>query len=516
MLALQATFEAALDSAAGGKGSFSAHAQGRWQKQPMRASLKADSPLPLVAADSTETVAVNVQLDAGRSALRFDGRIADLLSHQRLDGRFSLRGPSLADVGQAVRITLPSTPAFDLQGRIEHATQGPPRVWNVEITRGLIGSSDLAGSLSFDARGIDPAGRGRLSGALHSRTLWLPDLGPAIGARAPGQPAPPQQPADRILPQSTFDLPALRAMDADVKLAVQSLRLDRPPSADKAASDAPAVKPIEPLSLRIQLDDGVLRLADIVAGLAQGRIEGEMVLDAKEANAPAKWQARLNARNVRIEQFVPAVGQRAVPWASGRLTARVSLDGRGRSTAELLASADGSITLLWSGGTVSHLAIEAMGLDIAQGLGRLLRGDESLPVICGAAYLRVKNGRAEPSPAVIDTRDSTVWLDGSATLADERLDLRATVSPKDRSWLSLRSPLVLRGSFIKPEPGVQSGQIAKRLLPGVLLALINPLAGLLPLVDTGDREAAQQAAAACTRLTVGSYGKPAPAPTVLR
>ena len=506
-----ATVDSAATTGFGSDRAFMGQASGRWRQQPMTASLRAGSPLPLTASGSKEAVVISVRLDAGHTSLRFDGRVADLFGQRGLDGRYSIRGRSLAEVGQVARVTLPSTPPFDLQGGIQHATNGPAGVWNVDIARGLIGHSDFAGNVSFDARGIDPKDRGRLSGELRSRTLWLSDLGPAIGAAAPGQPKATTQGPERLLPQRSFDLPSLRAMDADVTLAVQSLRLDRAPAKKSGDGPAvPAVKPIEPLALRIHLEDGVLRLADIVAGLAQGRIEGEMTLDAKQPDSPANWRVRLNVRNVRIEQFVPAVGKRAVPWASGRVSAQLALDGRGTSTAELLASADGSISMLWSAGTVSHLAVEAMGLDVAEGIGRWLRGDKSLAVTGGAAYFRVKKGRAEPAPAVVDTADSTLWLGGHATLAEEQLDLSVHVAPKDRSLLTLRTPLVLRGSFLHPQPGLEGSGIAQKVLPSALLALVNPLAALLPLIDSGDREEAQAAKEACMRLAVGPSPSKAP------
>lgn len=185
---------------------------------------------------------------------------------------------------------------------------------------------------------------------------------------------------------------------------------------------------------------------------------------------------------------------------TGELAGRFQLQGRGRSVAELLGSSNGNARLLWSDGTVSHLAIEAAGIDIAEVLGLMLRGDHTLPVRCGAADLAVRAGQVEPRLLVVDTPDSTVWGTGSVSLTDERLDLLARVAPKDMSPLALRTPLRVRGTLSDPSISLDKGPLARRAVPAVLLGLLNPLAALLPLVDTGSREAAAQRLAGCHRL----------------
>jgi uncharacterized protein involved in outer membrane biogenesis len=98
---------------------------------------------------------------------------------------------------------------------------------------------------------------------------------------------------------------------------------------------------------------------------------------------------------------------------------------------------------------------------------------------------------------VLDTSDSTVWVDGTLSLATEQLDLRAVVAPKDFSLLTLRSPLQVRGSFAHPKVTVDKGPLGLKLGSALLLGLINPLAALLPLVDVGSRQAARENAATC-------------------
>jgi AsmA family protein len=100
--------------------------------------------------------------------------------------------------------------------------------------------------------------------------------------------------------------------------------------------------------------------------------------------------------------------------------------------------------------------------------------------------VRVTHGLAQPQVLLVDTRDSLLWVDGSASMATERLQLQAHVQPKDWSPLSLRAPLHIDGTLGAPLLSLDKPQLLRRAVPAALLALVHPLAALLPLVDAGD------------------------------
>jgi uncharacterized protein involved in outer membrane biogenesis len=109
-----------------------------------------------------------------------------------------------------------------------------------------------------------------------------------------------------------------------------------------------------------------------------------------------------------------------------------------------------------------------------------------------------------------------LWVDGSLSLASEALDLRVVVTPKDFSPLALRTPLQVRGSFGDPSISLDKGKLGTRLGASALLALINPLAALIPLVDVGNSADAQRGGDDCRALSQRIAAKPAlpaPAPT---
>jgi hypothetical protein len=75
------------------------------------------------------------------------------------------------------------------------------------------------------------------------------------------------------------------------------------------------------------------------------------------------------------------------------------------------------------------------------------------------------------------------------------------VAPKDWSPLALRTPVRIEGRLSAPDISLEKGPMARRLIPAALLAVVvQPLAALLPLIDTDQDDAAKAAAAACRRV----------------
>jgi uncharacterized protein involved in outer membrane biogenesis len=447
-----------------------ASARGTYGPAKLTANLRTTGIAPLMRSDGgAEPVPVMLEIKSAKAALTFRGTVTDIFKLSNMNGVFRVSGPSLASVGDPLGVTLPTTGAFVLAGRVTK-TGG---VWNVLTDDAKVGSSKLKGVLTYDTRPRVPL----LSGQVTGPRLLLADLAPAIGGEpdaAPARPPSASSPASaRVLPDKEFDLPSLRAMNANVLMAFDRVELGNL-----------FALPLQPLKTHLILQEGRLYLNDLVARSADGNLAGKVSLDG--TGKLALWDADLRWSGVKLENWLKQDRARGEPpYVSGNLVGRASLKGQGRSTAQILGSLDGSITTSLRNGQVSHLAIEAAGLDIAEALGVLLKGDDLLPVSCALADMQAKQGVLRPRALVVDTGDSTVWAEGSVSLKDETLDLRAIVTPKDFSPLALRTPLYVKGPFKSPSVSVAKGPLARKLAGAVLLALVNPLAAIVPLVDTG-------------------------------
>lgn len=491
------------------------NAEGNYQKNPLLVKLVSNGVLPWVAKD-VEPIPIVLDATLGGAKLAFKGEASDALQFQALSGHFVLSGASLANVGEALGITLPTTPAFRTEGDLSRDAE----LWKASIASAQIGNSKLNGEFIYDG-GQSPA---LLSGTLKGSSLALADLGPAVGAQTGGQSDKNNQtdkkPDDqtenkeietsadptgandasndtsasdskagareavvdaktgKVLPNKQFDLPSLRAMNADVAIDIDNLDL---------GSDI--LKPLKPLRAHLVLDDGVLSIKDIDARTAQGNLAGAAQLDGRKNIAI--WTTDLKWEGVQLDQWLDLkrTGEQP-PYVTGKMNGFAKLEGKGKSTAEILGSLSGNVRTQVQNGSMSHLIIEAAGLDVAQALSVWVKGDDVLDLNCAVADLQAKEGVLRPRVFVIDTQDSSLWVDGNISMKTEEMDLKVVVSPKDFSPVSLRTPLLVSGTMGSPNIALEKGPLVGKVAGAALLSLVSPVAALLPFIEAGSPDSA--------------------------
>lgn len=461
-------------------GGYMATAKGRYQKLPLDLKVSSGAVLPLLsdadgsdAGDAQAGIDFSLEGTAGAAQIEFKGKAAAVFGARQLDGSLTFSGPSLAQVGEPLGITLPRTPAFALQGRLAH-NDG---VWKLKADKATIGSSALDGDFSYDTR----TRPGRLTGRLGGKRLALADLGPAIGGPTSDTEKPVTAAADRVLPDRRFDLPSLRGMTADVRIDIGELDL---------GSDF--IGPLNQLKTQLTLDDAVLRLQHLSATVAGGDFAGSSSLDARKELA--KWILKLRFSAVDVSQWVQGLKTGAKPgsgkpqaYVTGKLQGDLDVAGAGNSTAQIIGNLNGKAMLRIDDGSISHLLTEAAGLDLAQALGMLIKGDQSLPMRCARAQMEVTNGTVKIDRMVIDNADSTIRAAGRINLQQESLALMAASRPKDFSPLSLNSTVFITGKIKSPSVSIDAGKLAAKAAGAAVLgAVAGPLAAVLPFLEFGD------------------------------
>jgi uncharacterized protein involved in outer membrane biogenesis len=459
------------------------HAKGHYKGQELQAGIDTNGFLPITTHDETAPpVRSRGWADYAGLRLDFDGTISDLLGRQRIDAKVKARGVSLSVLGNFTNSVLPVTDKFVLTSRVKKNDE----VWNVDVINARIGSSDLFGRFRYDPRPERPS----LDGELGGKRLVLEDLFPAFGTRkGDGTVVKPRK--GKLFADRPLDLPSLNKMDANI-----IVRLDYIDPGNAFA------EPIRPFKADLSMQKGKLALAKIDASTAGGSISGLISIDAyqdkqKTEHPPPKWAIDLHWKDIDLEKWLRISkerkqqarreGDEEVPpaYITGMLNGRTKLAGQGNSTKELMASLDGEILTYVRKGTISHLLVELIGIDLAQSLGIKLKGDDPLVMQCAVMDFHARNGIAKPQAALIDTNVTLVLVDGSLNLAEETLDLRLIAKPKNVSPFTLRSPIRVRGTFVDPNVKPEGGPIAARVAGSVALAFVNPLAALLPFVDLG-------------------------------
>lgn len=443
-------------------------ADGRWRDQPVKVDLSTDSIMLLLDTSdngAAQPVALKIDAELGSTHARFDGTVASLLDARALDGEAQVSGPSLHVVGEPFGVSMPHTPDFDLKGRVTHESG----VWQTTFDAARFGDSTLAGTLRFDSSATPP----RLDGKVSGKRLTLTDFGPVIGTDTP-----PPAASDRVLPDRPLDLPTLQALDVDVQLAIDTFDFG-----------TPTLKPMHELRGEIIVDQGVLKVRSLNAQAVGGRFTGDIEIDSTAQ--PARWHAALRVADFDVGQWL-RVGDAEVGssngYLDGDLQAAIRVTGYGRSTRNVLGSLEGQADAHLRNGSVSHLVMEAIGLDLAQALGVAIGGDDTLALNCARLQSPIKKGVFDPLVAVLDNRDSTIRVRGRISLADETLALRIEAKPKDVSLLSLRSPVLVGGTLRHPEVGIEGSELAPQLVAAAALAIVAPIVAWVPLIDLGEDE----------------------------
>jgi len=489
---------------AAGQLPLSYKATGKWQNEAFSASGRTGGVLQL-SKDLEAPFPVEVNAVAGKTSLKAKGSIANLAELAGVDASFDLQGRNLEELYKLLGVVLPSTPPYKLRGKL--AKHG--KVWAASQIQGVLGSSDLSGALSFDQSAAVPL----LTGKVQSKLLDFADLAPVIGlpppegptptnaAAAKAEPAPAKKrtvdaASRKVLPVATLDVTRLKAMNADVVYSAADIRHVQ-------------VLPLDKGSVHVKLTSGVLQLEPISMGIAGGTVAGSIRVDSNVL--PAAFGARLDLRAVQLNQLFPAV--ETTKSSLGKLSGQLDLKGRGNSLAQMLGTSSGDVAVLMGKGQISNILLEFMGLDGGEIIKFLVRGDRNVQLRCAAAAFDVKQGLMSTKTIVLDTSDTVINGHGSVSLADETLDLVLEPAPKDRSILSLRSPLKIGGTFAAPSAGPDKGALAGRAGIALALGVVNPLLALAATIETGPGQD-ENCAAILKQAAASSAGSRIPASAV--
>jgi uncharacterized protein involved in outer membrane biogenesis len=470
-LDIEGKIQAAEGSGGEGTGEARFEGKGTLQGEPFAIQLVGGSLLSLTQSKIPYTLAADMTV--GQTKGRLEGTLVDPFRFEGLDLEIRLQGPNLAKLTKLTGVPLPLTPPYDLKARLER--QGA--LWTLEQMTGRMGRSDLAGRIKID--GSRP--RLFIDADLRSKRLDYRDIGSLLGVKpipsSPPAPAPARDksaapakptPPVRVLPDAPLMVEQVRAVDARVRFR-----------GDKVA--APNT-PLEAMDMMLELREGVMKFAPLAVGVAGGRAVANVEIDARTDRIRTDYDIKLST--FRLERFLAEAGYAGA--GQGRIDGRIKLVGFGDSVRKSLATADGEIRLVMNSGTMSNLALELLGLDIAESLGFLIGGDKNVTIRCLIGSMKVTKGELVPRAFVLDTTDTTVTAEGAISLRDESMNLRVKAHPKDISILAARSPIHVGGHLGRPDVNIEVAPLAARGAGAVLLgALLSPLASVLAFVDPG-------------------------------
>ena len=457
---------------------------GKWNNESFTANGRTGGVLQL-SRDLTQSFPIEINAQTGKTTLKAKGSVENLQEFSGLNATFDIQGRNLEELYKLAGVVLPATPPYKLRGQLSRRGQA----WDVTQIQGVLGKSDLAGDMSFDTSQKTPL----LTGKVRSKLLDFDDLRPVIGlpvksvaagtgtaktSTSPAQKAVPANTQRKVLPTATLDLVKLKAMNADVIYSALSIRHIEELPLDKG-------------NVHVKLNNGVLRLDPLALGVAGGTLAGQITIDSNVK--PAAFDTKFDLRAVQLNKLFPTIENTKTSF--GKVSGQVGLKGRGNSMAQMLGSASGDVAVLMGKGEISNILMEYMGLDGGEVIKFFLRGDRNVQLWCAAAAFEVKQGLMSSKVILLDTSDTVINGKGQISLANETLEMVLKPEPKDKSILSLRSPLKIGGTFAAPTAGPDKVALAGRAGLAIALGVINPLLALLATVETGPGQDADCSAA---------------------
>lgn len=409
---------------------------------------------------------------AGDTRAQVQGTLSNPTALAGMDLQVTLSGASMADLYALTGLVLPNTPPYQTTGRLVGDLTPERATWDYRDFHGTVGQSDLHGHLTYTSGKPRPL----LQGQLHSKTLRLADLGPVLGKPA-GAPAKgtAMAPAGKVLPHQKFAIDRWNAMDIDIVFDGQKI------------TDTHNL-PLENLSVHAVLDNAELTLDPLRFGVGQGTINAQVRLNSR--SDPIKAQVRTTVEGLKLSQLFPKV--ELMKKSLGRMDGALALSGQGASVADMLGTATGEARLYVRDGTLSKQMLDLAALNLGSVIVSKLFGEtREVHLRCAVADLSVKNGIAQTRSVKLSTDEAIVEAVGTIDMQHEHIDLR--IKPESLEWkfLSLRTPLYVRGAFTDPKVGIEPGPLLLRAGAALVAAAAAPVAlALVPItVPAADDDA---------------------------
>jgi uncharacterized protein involved in outer membrane biogenesis len=249
----------------------------------------------------------------------------------------------------------------------------------------------------------------------------------------------------RLIPDVILPLDLLRAMDADLDLRVDALKL----------SDAAQVGP---LVVRATIADGRLKAEPVE--LSNGAVQvlhASITADA----AQSAWNFRLTGSGIDLGEMLTRFGQPQLV-TGGSTDVEVDVQGRGKTLPAVLGSLNGNVRMRIGPNRINNVAIDVQSGLIARifsATNPFQKTDPDTEVKCIAVRVPVKDGTLKSEHnAAIETAKYNLIATGTVNLRTEGLDL--AVAPVVTSGLGLTEiPTIvsLSGTFSAPTVGLTAG-----------------------------------------------------------
>ena len=394
----------------------------------------------------TGPMEVKASVESSGAILKVDGTVGDPLTGRNLNLALTVDGKGIASFLKPFHISTSVTGGADTALNLGHIL-------------GSFGASTLNGEASFDLTKPQT----KVTATLNVPVMDITEF--------PTAPSPARSGYTPVFSNDPLPIEELGDIDADVILNITALKTEK--------------LAVENLSAHILLVDRDLNIKPLGLDLVGSHVGGEIELSAR--HQPPVLTFRLGGTQVDIGKILTLLtGDNLL---EGRGNFDVSVNGAGTSLHAIMASLDGTTTLVVGHGVIKSRYVDLIGADVFREAFAWTKGKKDTTLNCLVSRFDIRKGVATAHGLLMDTSDVSMLGVGTLNLGTEQLDLELTPRPKETSLLHLAVPIDIGGTFANPTIEPNKFAMAKQVAGGVASTL-NPLIaiGALVLDNTGDSD----------------------------
>jgi len=434
---------------------------GRYKGAPFTLMGMLGSPHGITQSQAPYPVLVTVRI--GRFLARAQGALAAPFALKNACFRVLLKGGGLGRVDKAVDLPLPETGPFQIAGQLRKTGN----TWILSKIQGLVGKSDLAGTIS-----VRPGSPLFLRAHLVSQTLDFKDLAGFLKAK-------PQKVAGHVkvlsraqnsqeaFPTTPYKRSRLLKLDADVIYQAKHVYASH--------------MRIQELSTHLVISHGIVTFHPLDFRVADGVVAADLTMNVRHRTYQTDLRAL--ARGLKLRLLLPQIPFKTA--GSGQIGGHLRVTAPGNSIAAMARHASGHLGLALAHGSIANLYVALAQLHVGNAALDWFSGQKRESIPCAVVRLRMKNGLVKTRTFVIDTPSANIFGRGTVNMRTQALHFVVLTKPRHVTIISVRGPLRVSGTLKKPVFRVDRTAVAWRVGAAVALgALLTPAAALLPLIDT--------------------------------
>ena len=459
------------------------------------ANAEGDKPtIPELRAELGKPELIKIALDGSvRDPMARSGVILNLIGEAK----------DLQAVAAKLGASAPVSGPMKLAAKVRDTAPGRYAVADLAFTAA---GSDLAGEATLATNGPRPVVTASLSSSMLDMTKFsAPDGGKGSAAGAGKAPAPAGK-SDRVFSNEPLPYDALQSADADIKY--------------KAATFiAASGMTMQNLSLALAIKNGELTLKPLTGQVSGGTLAIDVALDANRKT----FAAKVDGKSIDLGALLKST--KTTDYLDrGKSDIQVDIRGAGPSMRAVMASLNGSTTVVVGEGSIDSRVFDVAGADLTKILSPLSGGGSSRrsTLNCVVNRMDIKDGVANIRVLLTDTSTLSVVGEGAVNLGSEQIGMMLRPKAKEASVAALAPPIRVGGTLANPsytpDPVGTAAAIAGAVGGSGALGPIGLLGGAVAGSVGGGSASAptcQQALAqigAKPSVPVGSSGQPASQP----